>query len=97
MARPNRRYGDTCEACVHRGGTIAAPAMAIPDGNGGILAAYRCPTCGHTWTCAWGIVPGRALPPPPVPGLHPDLAALLSEQAAVNRARLILNRKGGAA
>lgn len=46
-------YADSCESCLSRGRTVAAPALAVPDGDGGLIAAYRCPTCGHTWTCSW--------------------------------------------
>lgn len=59
---PNPRYADACEGHGEER-VLAVPAMAIPDGDGGLIAAYRCPQCRRTWTCSWGIVPGRIRPP----------------------------------
>lgn len=28
------------------------PSSVLPDGNGGVLAFYRCP-CGYAWACGW--------------------------------------------
>lgn len=79
-------YGDTCEKCLRLSRTVARPAMAVPDGEGGLIAAYRCPACGHTWTCGWGVQAGPQ--PPEVPddpvGLE-DLVAQLRIRAATQR------------
>lgn len=59
-------YSDTCEGCLsERTRIVVRPAMALPDGDGGLIAAYRCPGCGHAWTCGWGIQAGPLPPPPP--------------------------------
>lgn len=81
-------YRDTCENCLHRTRTVVRPAMALPDGDGGLIAAYRCPACGHTWTCAWSTQAG---PQPPVPPDDPigleDLAAQLHIRLATQPPR----------
>jgi hypothetical protein len=81
-------YSDTCEECLARTRTVVRPAMALPDGDGGLIAAYRCPACGHTWTCAWGLQAGPQ--PPEVPadpvGLE-DLVAQLRIRLATQRRR----------
>lgn len=96
MLDGNPRYGDVCDSGTHPAQRVAvAPAMAISDDPGGLLAAYRCPRCHYAWTCGWGLVPGRVLPPGPGPdetGERRELAALLSEQAAIARARRLLAR-----
>lgn len=80
-------YGDTCEECLHLARTVVAPAMAVPDGNGGLIAAYRCPVCRHTWTCSWGIQAGPQ--PPAVPHDPTGLEHLI--------ARLHADTQGGTA
>jgi hypothetical protein len=81
-------YSDTCEECLVRTRTVVRPAMAVPDGDGGLIAAYRCPACGHTWTCAWGIQAG---PQPPAPPADPvgleDLVAQLRIRLATQLPR----------
>lgn len=57
MTDLNPLYADSCEKCMRRG---VVPHSGIADGQS-LTARYRCP-CGHTWTCGWGIVPGRTLP-----------------------------------
>lgn len=94
MTDLNPRYADACDSGHHTQRVTTLPIIGTVD-NDGLLAAYSCPACGHIWTCAWRLVPGRPLPPRPAPGLFPDLAALLAEQAAVNRARTILHRRNG--
>lgn len=88
----NPLYADACEAC---GTYDVLPESALRDGAEGIIAGYRCPNCRHVWTCGWGIVPGRAIPPEPVTGLpvfHEQVTAQVSEQAAIARARKHLSR-----
>lgn len=84
MTDHNPAYADACERC---GQYDVVPVAAIRDGDTGIVAGYRCPNCRAAWTCGWGIVPGRTIPPQPGPAF-PDqhVSALLHEQAAVNRA-----------
>jgi hypothetical protein len=101
MTDLNPRYGDSCERCIRLDrSTVVEPLAAIPDGGGGMTAAYRCPKCRHTWTCYWGIVPGRALPPEPT-GREPfplnHLVAELYEQHAIGRAFRHLRRGPGEA
>lgn len=100
MTDQNPRYADDCDRCCARKlRTVAEPLLAIPDGDG-MVAAYRCPTCAHTWTTAWALVPGRVLPTQPT-GCEPlhlrDLAARLSEENAIGRARRLLRRNRGEA
>ncbi|MFI2349737.1 hypothetical protein ACH492_22320 [Streptomyces sp. NPDC019443] len=85
MTDHNRAYADACERC---GQYDVIPAAAIRDGDTGIVCGYRCPNCHAVWTCGWGIVPGRTVPPEPAAAdfLDRHLSALLHEQAAVNRA-----------
>lgn len=91
MTDLNPYYADGCESCGQR---HVFPDSGIPDGAHGLVAAYRCPGCGHTWTCGWAVVPGRVMPPEPIdPARHDRQAtAQLYEQAAVNRARKHLAR-----
>jgi hypothetical protein len=80
-------YGDTCDNCLSpRTRIVARPAMAVPDGDGGLIAAYRCPGCGHTWTCGWGVQAGPLPPPPPNDpvGLE-DLVAQIAIRVATQR------------
>jgi hypothetical protein len=82
-------YSDTCESCLsERTRIVARPAMALPDGDGGLIAAYRCPGCGHTWTCSWGVQAG---PQPPLPPADPvgleDLVAQINIRAATQPPR----------
>jgi hypothetical protein len=59
-------YSDTCDNCLTATTRIVAtPLMAAPDGDGGLIAAYRCHHCGHTWTCGWGMQAGPQPPAPP--------------------------------
>ncbi|MET7795727.1 hypothetical protein [Streptomyces decoyicus] len=92
MNDPNPLYADACENCMTRD---VLPQSALRDGAEAIVAGYRCPNCRHTWTCSWGVVPGRALPPEPIDQSLFDryATAQLHEQAAVNRARKHLSRK----
>jgi hypothetical protein len=85
-------YLDACEGC---GRYDVIPAAAISDGDSGIVCGYRCPDCRAVWTCSWGIVPGRSIPPAPAEAnvLDRHLSALLHEQAAINRAHKTLERK----
>ncbi|MCX5176759.1 hypothetical protein [Streptomyces virginiae] len=86
-------YADACD--LHRERILATPLMAIPDGDGGIVAGYRCPACRATWTCSWQTVPGQPVPPEPaaVDFLDHYLSALVHEQAAINRAHKHTTRK----
>ncbi|WP_210637173.1 hypothetical protein [Streptomyces sp. GESEQ-13] len=81
-------YSDSCEECLAYTRTVVRPAMAVPDGDGGLIAAYRCPACGHTWTCAWGVQAGPQPPTPPVDpvGLE-DLVAQLRIRLATQPRR----------
>lgn len=59
----------TCaEACPRCSTRPLYPAAwePSPHGGSGVLAAYRCPKCGHVWTCGWGagILRERGLKPP---------------------------------
>lgn len=93
MNDDNPLYGDACEQCDTYD---VLPQSALRDGAEGIIAGYRCPNCGHAWTCGWQIVPGRAIPPEPVPGspiFNPGVTAQLHEQAAIARARKHLSRE----
>ena len=58
MTDLNPLYADSCERCMYR---AAVPHSGIREGDS-LTANYRCPSCGHTWSCSWGIVPGRILP-----------------------------------
>jgi transposase-like protein len=88
----NPTYADGCPSCLRRD---VQPTSGIPDGADGLVAAYRCPDCRHSWTCSWGIVPGRVLPPVPREQNFIDrhASAQLHEQAAINRARKLLGRR----
>ncbi|WP_407563359.1 hypothetical protein [Streptomyces sp. 184] len=90
MTDLNPRYGDACDPCLIRIADRPAPAplIGICDGDA-LIAGYRCPACGHQWVTTWALVPGRTLPPEPGPAAveHlPELAARVSELAAMNRA-----------
>ena len=88
----NPLYADACENCPTYD---VFPESALRDGAEGIIAGYRCPNCGHIWTCGWRIVPGRAIPPEPTPDspiFNPHVTARLHEQAAIARARKHLSR-----
>lgn len=98
MNDPNPLYADACEECMTRD---VFPQSSLPDGADGIVAGYHCPNCGHTWTCSWAVVPGRAIPPEPAGGAehigsHLDsyVTAQLHEQTAINRARKHLSKEG---
>lgn len=87
MTDLNPRYADACERC---GEHDVIPEAAVQDGAEGIVAGYRCPVCRHTWTCGWGVVPGRIAPPEPGPAVdlfERHLTGEIHEQAAINRAR----------
>lgn len=87
MTDNNPCYADACEHC---GKYDVVPEAAVMDGADGFVAGYRCPACGHTWTCGWGVVPGRILPPEPSPVVDlfsRHLTGEIHEQAAINRAR----------
>ncbi|HEY9369105.1 hypothetical protein [Streptomyces sp.] len=73
-------YLDSCERC---GQYDVAPSAGIADGDG-IVCGYRCPACRVVWTCSWMTVPGRITPPDTTTDRH--VAALMHEQAAINRA-----------
>jgi hypothetical protein len=88
----NPLYADACEQCPTYD---VFPESALRDGVDGIIAGYRCPSCRHTWTCGWQIVPGRAIPPEPVtdsPDFNRHVTAQVHEQAALARARKHLSR-----
>ena len=92
MTDPNPLYADACEHCPTYD---VFPESALRDGTEGITAGYRCLNCGHTWTCGWQIVPGRAIPPEPTPDSRiftPLVTAQVHEQAAIARARRHLSR-----
>ena len=91
MTDNNRRYADSCDNCVEP----VIPVAAIRDGDTGIVCGYRCPNCRAVWTCGWGIVPGRIVPPQPTAALDPHVSALLHEQAAINRAHKHTARHDG--
>lgn len=88
MSDRNPLYADACDSGRHHARVVAAPLLSIRDEVGGVVAGYRCPRCGHTWTCSWGEVPGRRLTPlPPAASLFDrHLAAQVYELAAMNRA-----------
>lgn len=46
-------FMDSCDHCRDYD-RPAAPHAADVDRAGRMLASYRCPTCGHAWTCGWG-------------------------------------------
>lgn len=92
MTDHNPLYADSCERC---GIYDVLPESALRDGAEGIIAGYRCPNCRHTWTCGWGIVPGRAIPPEPAnnsPIFNKHVTAQIHEQVAIARARKHLSR-----
>jgi hypothetical protein len=89
----NPVYADACERC---GQYDVIPEAAVQDGADGMVAGYRCPNCRFTWTCGWGIVPGRLLPPEPSNDtdlFSRHLIGEIHEQAAINRARKHLARR----
>ncbi|ARX81583.1 hypothetical protein SMD44_00981 [Streptomyces alboflavus] len=47
------RYLDNCDRCLTESSIPIAPTSVAPDGNGGVLATYKCPTCTAIWTCGW--------------------------------------------
>ena len=47
------RYLDTCDRCLTADSPAIPPIDTRPNGPGSILAVYRCPNCGDTWTCGW--------------------------------------------
>lgn len=46
-------YLDTCDRCLTEDSPAISPISLVPSSPGGLLATYRCPTCGDTWTCGW--------------------------------------------
>lgn len=58
MTDPNPYYADGCPNCLTRDNK---PTNGTTTGSS-LTAAYRC-RCGHTWTSAWDLTPGRILPP----------------------------------
>jgi len=46
-------YLDTCDRCLTEDSPAVTPIAISPNGPGSVLATYRCPTCGTTWTCGW--------------------------------------------
>lgn len=87
MTDNNPVYADACERC---GRYDVLAEAAVQDGADSIVAGYRCPDCRWTWTCGWGIVPGRLLPPEPsneADLFSRHLIGEIHEQAAINRAR----------
>lgn len=52
MAKENP-LSDNCPACVPEDGPFE-PTQTV-DGTKEIVAFYRCPNCGHKWSCSWWI------------------------------------------
>lgn len=50
-------YLDTCDRCLTATSPAIAPISVTPSGPGGVLATYRCPNCGDTWTTGWAEQP----------------------------------------
>lgn len=46
-------YLDNCNRCLTETSTPIPPASVVPHGPGGVLAKYRCPSCGDVWVCGW--------------------------------------------
>lgn len=48
---PPSQYADGCPEC------LAGPVEPHTVQSDEVTArgAYRCPECGHTWTCSWNI------------------------------------------
>ncbi|MEU7032688.1 hypothetical protein ABZ958_03255 [Streptomyces sp. NPDC046237] len=72
-------YLDSCDRCL----IPVTPAAGLSDGDSGLVCGYRCPNCRGVWTCSWMTVPGRVDPPSHTADAH--VAAVLHEQAAINR------------
>ncbi|MGV9588206.1 hypothetical protein [Streptomyces tendae] len=86
---PNPTYADSCPQCLRYD---VQPDSGIAEGAAAFVAGYRCPACRHVWTCMWGVVPGRIMPPER--GSDRDATAAAHEQAAISRARRHLSKEG---
>lgn len=53
LTAPGIDAPDTCQACLPAGaGYALQPHDWSPDGQGGLIAYYTCPS-GHKWSCWW--------------------------------------------
>jgi hypothetical protein len=86
---PNPTYADSCPECLRYD---VQPDNAITEGADAFIAGYRCPSCGHVWTCSWMAVPGRIMPPER--GSDREAKAAVHEQGAIARARKHLSKEG---
>lgn len=50
-------YLDTCDRCLTADSPAIRPVSVTPSGPGGVLATYRCPSCGDTWQTGWAEQP----------------------------------------
>lgn len=46
---------DGCPSCLTVKRTTIAHPSSMQIGHSGVLAWYRCPSCGHRWRTSWAL------------------------------------------